>query len=84
MEGPVVQTFTSADGTRRLHIFQRTRDATFGFEESRWDAADQCWIPIGPQVDSFTDTFGRAIAEARGRVRWLGESLRDATESSDA
>ena len=84
MEGTVVQTFTSVDSARRVHIFQRTRDATFGFEESRWDAEEQCWIPIGPQVDSFTDTLARAITEARGRVRWLGEFLQDATESSDA
>ena len=84
MEGPIVHTVTKPDGTRRVDIFRRRRDATFGFEESRWDSADEAWIPIGPRSDSFTDTLERALREAQGRVPWLAECLRDGTGVADA
>jgi hypothetical protein len=76
MERTVIRTLTSADGTRRVHIFRRERDATFGFEEQRWNAEEQCWIPIGSQLNSVADTLERAIAEASGRVSWLEASSR--------
>jgi hypothetical protein len=83
MEGPTVHAVTNADRTRRVDIFQR-RDATFGFEESRWDAEDQAWIPFGRRSDSFTDTLERALLEAQGRVPWLAEYLKDGGAVADA
>jgi hypothetical protein len=77
MEGSVVHTVTNADATRRVEIFQRHRDATFGFEESRWAAAEQAWIPFGRRSDSVADTLERALLEARGRIPWLAEHLGD-------
>ena len=72
MEGPIIQTQISVDGTRRVDIFRR-RNGTYGFEESYWHPRDRCWIPIGPQSDSFTDSLETALREAQGRVSWLGE-----------
>jgi len=84
MEGPIVHTVVRPDGTRRVDVFQRRRDGTFGFEESRWNAAEASWLPSGRRSDSFTDTLERALIEARGRIPWLGECLRDGTGVADA
>lgn len=74
MEGPIVHTVMSPDGTRRVDIFKR-RNGTFGFEESRWHPEYTCWHPTGqPESDSFTDTLECALREARGRLDWLEKS----------
>ena len=77
MEGPILHSVVDSERKRRVDIFKRDRNGTFGFEESRWDSEDKCWIPIGPDSDSFTDTLEGAIVEAQGRVSWLAQYLKD-------
>jgi hypothetical protein len=72
MGGQVVKSLLSADGTRRVDIFERG-DGTFGFEEFRFDEGELCWLASGCRATSFTDNLGDALREARGRVWWLAE-----------
>ena len=70
MRSPVARSLYSRDGLRRVDIFQRP-DGTFGFEELRFDAALDAWVPFGRYSTAFVDTAERALAEARGRIGWL-------------
>jgi hypothetical protein len=69
-ENTVVKTITSADGLRRIEIFERP-DGSFGFE-GYWfsrEARERCWIPYG-FFASRCDSAFTAEAEALERVSW--------------
>ena len=60
-----------------VDIFQRP-DGTFGFEEYRRDAEDQRgWFAVGFFGSQVFASEGEAMSEARARVPWLDEQLRE-------
>lgn len=67
-----IQTLYDEPKKRRVVIFER-EDGSFGFEHQRFseEPLEMAWIPFGQ--DCRCDTPERALAEARGRVAWLGE-----------
>ena len=68
MSESVVQIITSNDEQRRVEIFRRS-DATYGFRELRWDAAEKSWILFGRYSESIVDSSDRALLEARSGSR---------------
>ena len=65
----------SADGTRKVSIFQRD-DGTFGFEVLKWasDPLEQCWMPFGRYSHCIAPDEATAEREARNRVEWLTDT----------
>lgn len=66
----VVKTITSADGLRKIEVFERP-DGSFGFEGYRFsrEPDEGCWIPYGFFASRF-DSEIRAENEALERVNW--------------
>jgi hypothetical protein len=67
---PVLKILRDSDGRRRVDIFRRP-NGTFGFEELRWFAEEQAWVPVGRYSESFNPSLDQAESEARHRVQWL-------------
>jgi hypothetical protein len=76
MSESVVQVITSEDEQRRVEIFRRP-NATYGFRELRWEAADNTWLLVGRYSECLADSPDRAVLEARSRVAWLESASRD-------
>ena len=68
-----IQTLYDDAKKRRVVIFER-EDGSFGFEHQRFseEPLEMAWIPY--EQDCRCDTPERALAEARGRVAWLGQT----------
>ena len=66
----VVSTITSADGLRKIEVFERP-DGSFGFEGYRFsrEPTERCWIPYGFFASRF-DNPVTAENEALERVSW--------------
>lgn len=73
MKGRIIKTLLSADGHRRVQIYERV-DGLFSFVEEKWylpELGDACWVAVPPGRSSLCSSADDAEREARGRIRWL-------------
>jgi hypothetical protein len=62
--------------TRKVVIFQR-EDGNYGFEEFRFGVKEQAWFPVGRYSEAFVESSESALREARARITWLSDSIKE-------
>ena len=73
----VLDSFSLRGEERCVDIFVRP-DGTFGFEEYRRDVDDQGgWFAVGFFSSQVFASREQTLTEARARVLWLNQQLRD-------